>query len=288
MNDNQNNNINEQRNELDFNVETSAFNGPFELLYNLIRERKMDIMNINLAELIQQYVNFINKHFNSLKIDDLTEYLLMATYLLEQKSKKILPAMDTEEKVDKDIERDKFIQRLLVYKQYQNIVPKLVEKMERRQRMFERTEVVEDKSIYFEKPSEGDFLPTMDLDKILKAMQKIYMKLQYKEKLKELGIKGVKTSKSNIKIIEVDEVSIDDVEKEILAFLEPYNHLDKISFMEYFESIPIERFTKQYFAVSFVAILVLVRNQHIMLEQNNSDEEIFIVKINKEVVTDEY
>ncbi len=267
-------------NSSEFNVQIMDFDGPFELLYNLIKERKMDIMNINLSELIQQYVNFINEHFTSLKIDDLTEYLLMSTYLLEQKSKKIIPTMDTEEKVEKDIERDKFIQRLLVYKQYQNIVPKLMEKMEKRQRMFERIENVEDNTVYFDKQSEAEFLPVMDLDKILKAMQKVYMKLNYKEKAKK--------NTDNIKTIEVDEVSIDDVEKEILAFLEPHPHLYKVSFMEYFDSIPVERFTRQYFAVSFVAILVLVRNQFIMLEQNNNNEEIFIVKIDKEVVVDGY
>lgn len=285
MNDNnQNNNFKnenlENPHKVDFLVQAHDFSGPFDLLYSLIKEKKMDIMNINLAELIQQYVDFISENFHLLKIDDLTEYLLMSTYLLEQKSKRILPAMDTQEKVDKDIERDKFIQRLLVYKQYQEVVPKLMEKMEKRSKMFERTEQVEDKTIYFEKTSDTDFLPTMDLDKILKAMQKVYLKLQARDKIKKTG--------PSIKTIDVDEVSIDDVEQEILEFLKPYPHLYKISFTKYFESIEPEKFTKQYFAVSFVAFLVLVRNQYIMLEQNNSDDEIFIVKIDKEVVTDEY
>ena len=272
------NNIDSQGSE-HFKVKINDFEGPFDLLYSLIRERKMDIMTINLADLINQYVNFINKNFTLFKIDDLTEYLLMATYFLELKSKKILPVMDTHEKVDKDIERDKFIQRLLVYKQYQDIIPNLVERMEKRSRMFERTEVVEDKSIYFEKPSEADFLPIMDLDNILKAMQKVYVKLQQKQIPKK--------NLSNIKTIEVDEVSIDDVENEILTFLKPHPHLFKISFMNYFDSISSEKFTKQYFAVCFVAILVLVRNQHIRLEQNDNDGEIFIVKIDSEVRTNE-
>lgn len=263
-----------------FHVHINDFNGPFDLLYALIKDKKMDIMNINLIELIQQYVNFINVNFSLLKIDDLTEYLLMATYLLEHKSKKIIPAMDTDEKVEKDIERDKFIQRLLVYKQYQNIVPKLMEKMERRSRMFERIEQEnEDKTILFEKPSESVFLPTMDLEKILIAMQNVYVRLKHKEIIKKQG--------PIVKSIIVDEVSIDDVENEIMEFLKPFNHLDKISFMEYFESIPNEKFTKQYFAVCFVAILVLVRNQYIRIEQNQNDE-IFIVKIDKEVIMDEY
>lgn len=265
----------------DFCVNINDFDGPFELLYSLIREKKMDIMTINLSELIQQYVNFINENFLKLTIDDLTEYLLMSTYLLENKSKRILPVMDTEEKVEKDIERDKFIQRLLVYKQFQNIVPKLVEKLEKRQRMFEREELIEEKEMYLEKKEEENyFMPQMDLDQILKAMQKVYMKLQHKQLSKKQN--------GNIKTIEVTEVSIDDVEKDIIKFLEPYNHLDKISFIKYFDSLPSHMFTKQYFAVSFVAILVLVRNQYIMLEQNNNDEEIFIVKIDKEVMADEY
>ncbi|MDE6563179.1 MAG: hypothetical protein K2J98_02740, partial [Malacoplasma sp.] len=75
----------EKRNSNDFNINIidntgKEFNGPFELFYSLIKERKMDILNINLAEIIQLYVNYINENFYIFKIVDLTEYLLMATY----------------------------------------------------------------------------------------------------------------------------------------------------------------------------------------------------------------
>lgn len=268
-------------NENDFNISIidktgKPFNGPFDLFYSLIRERKMDILNINLVEIIQLYVDYINKYIMTLKIDDLTEYLLMATYLLEQKSKRILPSMDTEEKIYEDIERDKHIQRLLVYKQYQAIVPKLVERMERRSRMFERPDQSpEERTNILKEFQQDSYIPTMDLDVILKAMQKVYLKL--------VTTKKSKPTKDNFKVIGVSEISIDDVEKEIREFFKPYPHLYRISFMDYFKNIPDEKFTKRYFVVAFVAFLVLVRNGFIQLEQNNSDDEIFIVKIDKEV-----
>lgn len=291
MNDNNNNNEFkpenlESLNNTEFHISIKditgkEFNGPFELFYSLIKERKMDILNINLVEVIQLYVDYINNYLTKLKIDDLTEYLLMATYLLEQKSKRILPSMDTEEKISKDIERDKYIQRLLVYKQYQEIVPKLMEKLERRSRMFEKpTQSGEDKESLLKEFQDNSYVPTMDLDVILKAMQKVYLKL--------VTTKKTKSPKDNVKLIDVSEISIDDVEKEIREFLEPFPHLYKISFMDYFKNIPDEKFTKRYFVVAFVAILVLVRNGHIQLEQNSSDENIFIVKIDKEVESNEY
>lgn len=274
-NENLNNDSEIKLNKFDFNVSILNFNGPFDLLFNLIKEKKMDILNINLEELIQQYVFYINQNLTILKIDTLTEYLLMATYLLEHKSKKILPALDTDEKIEKDIERDKFIQRLLIYKQYEKILPTLENRYEKRIKMFERASESIDKSVYFENPENLYFLPKMDLNKILEAMQKIYIKLK--------TVKQTKT-KDNVKTLELLEVSIDDVQKDILNFLSPHPIMFKISFEQYFELIDPKKFTKQYFVVSFVAFLVLVRNQMILLEQNNEDDIIFIVKISNEVV----
>ncbi|MDE5949647.1 MAG: segregation/condensation protein A [Malacoplasma sp.] len=271
-------------NEFNINITDSTgkeFSGPFELFYSLIKERKMDILNINLAEIIQLYVNYINENFNKLKIDDLTEYLLMATYLLEQKSKKIIPSMETDEDVANDIERDKYIQRLLVYKQYQEIVPKLVEQMNKRSRMFERPKPTHEEQISILKEfQQDDFIDTMDLNVILKAMQKVYLKLINTKKTRSTTAGG----KDNVKVIGVNEISIDDVEKEIRDFFEPFPHLYRISFMDYFKQIPDEKFTRRYFVVAFVAFLVLVRNGFIQLEQNDNEEDIFIVKIDKEEV----
>lgn len=272
--------INHNIESSEFKVTINDFDGPFDLLLALVKEKKMDIMNLDLVVIAKQYVAFVSRNMAHLKIDDMTEYLLMASYLLELKSKKVLPVIDTPEKLEKEIERDKFIQRLLIYKQFKNLVPTLITKMERRYEMHEKesnnfTEYLNSED------NQTVFLPNnLDVQNILRAMQKVYLKLQAKKPLVD------------IKTIDISEVSIDDVEEEIKDFLASYEAGFKISLTDYLTKIPLEKFTKQYFVVTFVALLVLVRHQHIMLEQDiMNDEEIYIIKRsfieNEEVLRDE-
>lgn len=272
--------INHNIESSEFKVTINDFDGPFDLLLALVKEKKMDIMNLDLVVIAKQYVAFVSRNITHLKIDDVTEYLLMASYLLELKSKKVLPVIDTPEKLEKEIERDKFIQRLLIYKQFKNLVPTLMTKMERRYEMHEKesnnfTEYLNSED------NQTVFLPNnLDVQNILRAMQKVYLKLQAKKPLVD------------IKTIDISEVSIDDVEEEIKDFLASYEAGFKISLTDYLTKIPLEKFTKQYFVVTFVALLVLVRHQHIMLEQDiMNDEEIYIIKRsfieNEEVLRDE-
>lgn len=272
--------INHNIESSEFKVTINDFDGPFDLLLALVKEKKMDIMNLDLVVIAKQYVAFVSRNIAHLKIDDMTEYLLMASYLLELKSKKVLPVIDTPEKLEKEIERDKFIQRLLIYKQFKNLVPTLMTKMERRYEMHEKesnnfTEYLNSED------NQTVFLPNnLDVQNILRAMQKVYLKLQAKKPLVD------------IKTIDISEVSIDDVEEEIKDFLASYEAGFKISLTDYLTKIPLEKFTKQYFVVTFVALLVLVRHQHIMLEQDiMNDEEIYIIKRsfieNEEVLRDE-
>ncbi|MEG1821266.1 MAG: segregation/condensation protein A, partial [Malacoplasma sp.] len=77
---------------------------------------------------------------------------------------------------------------------------------------------------------------------------------------------------SNIKIIDVNEVSIEDVENDIKKYLHNFNNDSKISLTSFLLDIPGEKFSKQYFVVAFVALLVLVRNFYINLEQKDDGE----------------
>lgn len=268
-----------QLNDFDCKISINDFNGSFDLLVALVKERKMDIMTLNLIEITKQYVYFVRKHISLIKIDDLTEYLLLASYLLELKSKKALPVIETLEKMEKEIERDKFIQRLLVYKQYQNIVPKMLDKLENRYQMHDKENY--DLHEYINSETEQkNFLPqNLDIEKILKAMQKLYLKLEKKN-----------SNKSTITTIDVSEISIDIVENDIKKFLENYNENAKITLDDYIASIPEDVFSKQYFVVAFVAILVLVRHGYILIEQDETDDQIYIIKSNRidEVELDEH
>lgn len=257
-------NLNNNYFSIDFKININDFNGPFDLLLALVKERKMDIMTINLLDVSQQYVNFVNEHILQMKIDDMIEYLSMASYLLELKSKKVLPVIDNYEKLNNDIERDKFIQRLLVYKQYKDIIPGLVNRINDRLKMHSKKS--DSFSEYLNIEENETFLPdNIDLSKIISAMQKVYLKYQDKKT-------------SNIRTIDVYEVSIEEVENDIKKYLYNFNNNSKITLTSFLLDIPGEKFSKQYFVVTFVALLVLVRNLYINLEQQN-DGEIYIIKI---------
>ena len=74
--------------ELDFRI--NDFEGPLDLLLHLIKESKMDIMNIEIEEITKQYMDFLDKQ-EKMNLEVSSEYLLLASELIEIKSKLLLP-----------------------------------------------------------------------------------------------------------------------------------------------------------------------------------------------------
>lgn len=92
-----------------------AFQGPFELLFHLIEKNQINIYDIPMAELADQYVEII-KNFPE-DMEFISEFILMAATLLEIKSRMLLPKPPKEEKADP---REALVERLLEYKKYKN------------------------------------------------------------------------------------------------------------------------------------------------------------------------
>ena len=83
------------------NVEVNNFNGPLDLLLHLIRSNKMDIYDIDIELITKEYIDYINNNKN-LTIDACSEYLVMASELIEMKSKMLLPKKKEKEDDDYD------------------------------------------------------------------------------------------------------------------------------------------------------------------------------------------
>ncbi len=239
------------------------FIGPIDLLYSMIKEKKFDIMNLDLFYVCNKYLEYVSEHLHLLKIDDMIGDLSMITYFIEYKSKKVLPVNEDMTDVDDDIEKDKFIQRILMQKQFKEIVPKLEEKFEQRSKLINRDDntLNSKKSIYIEDTN----LPESISPKVLlNAFRRVYKNLQLDEN-------------NNIKTIEIKELSIDEVTNEIIEILKSLNN-SNISLFTLFNTIDRRKITKQYMAVAFVSILVLARHGYISLKQDdkNDDEDIYI------------
>lgn len=95
-----------------------AFEGPLDLLLYLIRKQNLDILDIPIADITQQYVDYINL-MKELELELAGEYLLMAAMLAEIKSRLLLPIF--EEIEDEEDPRAELVRRLLEYERYRKV-----------------------------------------------------------------------------------------------------------------------------------------------------------------------
>ena len=109
-----------------YKVKLENFEGPLDLLCHLIDKNKMDIYDINLGEITDQYIEYINQ-MEKMNLEITSEFLVMASTLLYLKSKNLLPNQVEEEK---ELTEDEILQRIIEYKKYKEITKKLREMYE--------------------------------------------------------------------------------------------------------------------------------------------------------------
>lgn len=100
-------------------VKVANFEGPFDLLLHLIRKHEMDIYNVEIYKVTNQYL----KYLEEMKVMDLevtSEFIVVAATLIEIKSKKLLPKVKEEEENEEDIEKN-LLEKLIEYKKIKNV-----------------------------------------------------------------------------------------------------------------------------------------------------------------------
>lgn len=100
-------------------VKVANFEGPFDLLLHLIRKHEMDIYNVEIYKVTNQYL----KYLEDMKVMDLevtSEFIVVAATLIEIKSKKLLPKVKEEEENEEDIEKN-LLEKLIEYKKIKNV-----------------------------------------------------------------------------------------------------------------------------------------------------------------------
>lgn len=107
-------------------IKIDNFEGPLDLLCHLIDKNKMNIYDINLSEITDQYIGFL-KEMERLNLDIASEFLVMASTLLLLKSKKLLPKQEEDEE---EITEEELIRRIIDYKKYKEISKKLKDNFE--------------------------------------------------------------------------------------------------------------------------------------------------------------
>ena len=172
---------------MDFKI--NDFEGPLDLLLHLIKESKMDIMNIEIEVITDQYMNFL-KEQEKMNLEVSSEYLVLASELLEIKSKLLIPNNKIEETEEEADPREELINRLLEYEAYKNITKVLQEKELIRKDIY--TKYPENINNYI--PEDKEIHSDVSLDDLINAFQKYYQRqidnrpLNTKVTLKEISI----------------------------------------------------------------------------------------------------
>ena len=156
-----------------FEVETLKFEGPLDLMLHLIKEQELDIFDLNMEVLTDQYIAYLHK-MEDLHIDIESEYLVELATLIEYKSKKLLPKPAELEGEYEEDPKERLVRRLLEYQKYKEVTKTLLDAYVDRQDQLSKPLSVEDvkkSSVLEDSKLEGN---PYDL---LKAMNKVLRRL---------------------------------------------------------------------------------------------------------------
>ena len=229
-----------------YEVTIDNFSGPLDLLLHLIKQSKMDIMNIKLEIIIDEYLDYINK-MNEMNLDIASSYLVMASELLEIKSKMLLPKEDEEE--EEDDPKEKLITRLILYQQYKEQIESF-------------KELESERSTYYTKiPSNLDEYQTDEKKAIISDVTLDDLVKAFEDFLNRVDLEKPVHTKVTKK-----ELSVED---RITNIKTRFKKQKRIDFFDLFEVK-----SKEYVVVTFLAILEMAKNKELIIYQEDNFDNI--------------
>jgi segregation and condensation protein A len=244
-------------------IHIDNFEGPFDLLYYLIQKDKLDIYDIPITSITEQYLGFLFCEKN-LDMEIASEFLVMASTLLHIKSMMLLPKYDTEEKEEDGIDsKEELIVRLIEYKKFRDVTFRLRE-------MYETAQ----KTVY-------KYPENIHFNRLLQiGTYNVYELWNYLENMIESINTNVVNTREKMKMIKTREkVSVADKMKDIM------NSLINKTRMIFSDIFKMELLSRIEIAAGFVAMLELSRLNRIKITQKALFDKIFISR--KEKTTDE-
>lgn len=229
-----------------FEADLEEFQGPLDVLLHLIKESKMEIKDIKIEVITEQYLNYIHEQ-EQLNLNIASEYLVLASELLEIKSKILLPRKEEDEELEED-PKEKLIQRLIEYEQYKKVTSNFKELEHVRSEIYTKTP--ENMKEYVESTNviTGDITLDDLMDALNKFLERRKLSLPIETKVTNRGI------------------TVEDRRKSIRNILKDKK---KVDFFELFDVI-----NKEYVVVTFLAILEMSRKHELLITQENNFDKI--------------
>ncbi|MCI5649311.1 MAG: segregation and condensation protein A [Fusicatenibacter sp.] len=245
-------------------VKLPVFEGPLDLLLHLIDKNKIDIYDIPIVEITDQYLDYIHQ-MEKEDLDVMSEFMVMAATLLDIKCKMLLPKEINEEGEEED-PRAELVQQLLEYKMYKYMSYELRDRMNEASRSVYKEATLPREVLEYRVPVDtSELLKNVSLDKLYGVYKSILKRQEDK----------IDPIRSKFGKIEKEEVSL----PEKMTFVERYA-VEKRKFS--FESLLEAQASKVQVIVTFLAILELMKMGKIRICQEKLFGEIEIESLEKE------
>jgi len=238
-----------------YRVQLQNFEGPLDLLLFLIKKNEVEIYDIPVADITQQYLEYLNM-IELLDLDNASEFVLMAATLIRIKAQMLLPKPELEDDEEAEDPREELVGRLLDYQRYKEVAWEISDLEKEQRQHFARS----DYSFNFEDDQD------LEEEELLGKEVSIFDLMSvFAEVIKRIPPHTEHT-------VEQIPVTIEEQAEVIMALVEKQ---ERVLLTEMLQQIK-ERIVV---IVTFVALLDLVKSKQLQLNQNNPFAEIWIRKI---------
>ncbi|HYL09827.1 MAG TPA: segregation/condensation protein A [Candidatus Acidoferrales bacterium] len=232
-----------------YKIQIPMYEGPLDLLLDLIRKQEMDIHNIPIAKITGQYLEYLHK-LEALDIDVSADFIYMAATLILIKSKMLLPPDPLAGPEEQEDPRADLVHRLVEHEKFKNAAQLLYQKQQIEEHVWSRP----DRSLYEGEEAEGEI--TVSLVDLIKVFQEVL------ERRKE--VTKIALSHDQFTVAQMME----ELRKQLIA------GEDGVRLVAFFEACP----SRHAMIVAFLAVLEMVRLQAVVLTQEQLFGEIVLRK----------
>lgn len=243
---------------MSISVKLEVFEGPLDLLLYLIEKNKIDIYDIPIVLVTEQYLDYI-RQMEREDMNVMSEFLVMAATLIDIKCKMLLPKEVNEEGEEED-PRAELVQKLLEYKMYKYISYELKDRqMDAEKAMYKKATLPKEVADYHYPIDYQELLGDMNLTKLHEIFKSV-MRRQ---------VDKIDPIRSKFGQIEKDEIDLDAKQLYIENYIKEHR---KFSFRNLLE----KQHSKMEIVVTFLAILEMMKTGNVQIEQNETFGEILI------------
>src|SRR5213595_1969679 len=234
-----------------YKINIPLYEGPLDLLLDLIKKQEMSIHDIQIAKITSQYLDYLHK-LEELNVDVSAEFIYMAATLIYIKSKMLLPPDPLGESEDASGDpRAELVQRLVEHEKFKNAAQLLYQKQQIEENVWSK----QDKSLYNDEGTEGELI--VSLVDLVKVFQQVL------ERRKEVS--RIELRHEQFTVVQM----IAALRTQIIASAE-----NAVNLIQFFEACP----SRHAMIVAFLAVLEMVKLQAVALVQERMFGEIVVRK----------